>query len=218
METRIDYTLISRELSPAIVTVGYEPFHYTFATDHRGMFIDFNTAKLFGNTTNNMQTAKSRHLNSKYPLGRKTYIQAASDHRREHNLFQPLHDLLESNTCDDALIEQLDATFGDCCALGERKCKKTRPEWWTLEINRLRIWRRTLQKLQSSLKNNIDITNRLRSTCDTNNISTPLSITVESTMLAITQVRKRHPRLYEEKQRHPCPRTTRTSFNGTRRR
>jgi hypothetical protein len=187
---RIDYTLISRELSPAVVAVGYEPFHYTSATDHHGMFIDFNTAKLFGNTTNKMQTAKSRHLNSKYPLGRNTYIQAASDHGREHNLFQRLHDLLESNTRDDALIEQLDATLGDCCDLGERKCKKARPEWWTLEINRLRIWRRTLQKLQSSLKNNIDITNRIRSTCGAKNISTPPPLTVDATMLAITQVRK----------------------------
>jgi hypothetical protein len=124
---RIDYTLISRGLSPAVVAVGYEPFHYTSATEYCGMFIDFNTAKLFGNTTNKMQTAKSRQLNSKYPLGRKTYIQAASDHGREHNLFQRLHELLESNTRDDVLIEQLDATLGDCCDLGERKCKKTRP-------------------------------------------------------------------------------------------
>jgi endonuclease/exonuclease/phosphatase family metal-dependent hydrolase len=40
---RIDYTLISRELSPAVAAVGCEPFHYTSSTNHRGMFIDFHT-------------------------------------------------------------------------------------------------------------------------------------------------------------------------------
>jgi endonuclease/exonuclease/phosphatase family metal-dependent hydrolase len=49
--TRIDYTLISSQLSPAVEEVGYEPFHFTTSTDHRGMFIDFNTDKLFGNKT-----------------------------------------------------------------------------------------------------------------------------------------------------------------------
>ena len=132
---RIDYTLISRQLSPAVEEVGYESFHYTTSTDHRGMFIDFNTDKLFGNQTNTMQSAKARLLNSKYPLGRKTYIQAAADHARQNNLFERLQNLMDTNTRDDALIEKLDQTLGECCDNGEKKCRKTRPEWWTLKVN-----------------------------------------------------------------------------------
>jgi chorismate mutase len=109
------------------------------ATDHRGMFIDFYTDQLFGNDTNKLKSAQSRHLNSKYPLGRKTYIQAASNHAREQNLFARLKTLLDSNERDDALLERLDQTMTECCAIGERKCKKTRPEWWTFKVNRLRI-------------------------------------------------------------------------------
>jgi hypothetical protein len=89
------------------------------------------------------QTAKARLLNSKYPLGRKTYIQAAADHARQHNPFKRLQNLMDTNERDDALIEKLDHIIGECCDNGEKKCRKTRPEWWTLKVNRLRIWRRT---------------------------------------------------------------------------
>jgi hypothetical protein len=78
----------------------------------------------------------------------------------------------------------------ECCALGERKCKKTRPEWWTLEVNRLRIWRRILQKLKSSYKNGIDIRTRLTKHCEHSHIDKSLPDTIEATPLAITQVRK----------------------------
>jgi hypothetical protein len=79
---RIDYTLISRDLSSAVEAVGYEPFHFTSPTDHRGIYIDFKTDQLFGNTINKLKNSKLRHLNSKYPLGRKTYIQTAAEHGR----------------------------------------------------------------------------------------------------------------------------------------
>jgi chorismate mutase len=90
---------------------------------------------VFGNNTNQLKSAQSRHLNSRYPFGRKTYIQAVSDHAREQNLFAHLQTLLDGKQRDDALLEWLDQIMTECCALGERKCQKTRPEWWTLEVN-----------------------------------------------------------------------------------
>jgi hypothetical protein len=88
------------------------------------MFIDFNNDKLFGNKTNTMQTAKARLLNPKYPLGRKTYIQAAANHARQHNLFERLQTLMDTNE-RDALIEKRDHIIGECCDNGEKKCRKT---------------------------------------------------------------------------------------------
>jgi hypothetical protein len=34
---RIDYILISQDVSHAVAAIGYEPFHHTVATDHRGI-------------------------------------------------------------------------------------------------------------------------------------------------------------------------------------
>jgi hypothetical protein len=177
-------------LSPTVEEVGYEPFHYTTSTDHREMFIDFNTDIVFGNKTNTMQTANARLLNSKYPLGRKTYIQAAADHARQHNLFERLQTLVDTNKRNDALIEKLDQTNGECCDNGKKKCRRTRPEWWTLKVNRLRIWRRTLQKLQSSFKNNIDLMERLQTSIDESKIQMELPTNLQDMIAAITQARK----------------------------
>jgi hypothetical protein len=40
-QRRIDYILITQDISQAVAAIGYEPFHHTLATYHRGIFIDF---------------------------------------------------------------------------------------------------------------------------------------------------------------------------------
>jgi hypothetical protein len=145
------------------------------------MFFDFNMGKLFGNKTNTMHSAQARLLNSKYPLGRKTYILAAADHAHQHNLFERLQAFMDSNVRDGAFIKKLDQTIGECCDIGERKCSKTRKEWWTLEVNCLRIWRRNLQKLQSSFKNKINITERIQASLDESKIDRELHMPSSTT-------------------------------------
>jgi hypothetical protein len=94
---RIDYVLISEELSHAVAAVGYETFHFTIPTDHRGIYIDFYTTKRFGTDHNPLPAAHLRKLQSKYIEGRKTYIAAAHTHGEAHNLFGRLRTLLTSN-------------------------------------------------------------------------------------------------------------------------
>jgi hypothetical protein len=65
--TCIDYVLISQGLSHTISAIGYEPFHHTTPTDHRGVYIDFYTDQLFGNAHNPLLAAQFRQLQSKYP-------------------------------------------------------------------------------------------------------------------------------------------------------
>jgi hypothetical protein len=97
---------------------------------------------------------------------------------------------MDSKVRDDDFIKKLDQTIGECCDIGERKCSKTRKEWWTLEVNRLRIWRRNLQKLQSSFKNKINITERIQASLDESNINRELPTNLADTTTAITQARK----------------------------
>jgi hypothetical protein len=137
---RIDYNLISQELSRAVAAVGYEqPFHYTLPTDHRDIYIDFYTDKLFGDAYNPLPAAHLRKLQSKYTECCKTYITEAHTHGEAHNLFGCLSTLMKSKQRDDALIEILDHLLGACCTIGETRSTKTRAEWFTRKINRLRI-------------------------------------------------------------------------------
>jgi exonuclease III len=64
---RIDYVLISPAIEPAVLAVGYESFHHNIPTDHRGIFIDFDTQHLFGAEHNPMVSARHRDLKSSMP-------------------------------------------------------------------------------------------------------------------------------------------------------
>jgi hypothetical protein len=109
---RIDYILISQDISHAVAAIGYELFHHTIATDHRDVYIDFYADKLFGNATNLLPSAHLHTLQTKYPEFRKSYIREASSHAHENNLFSRLADLTKSQARDDDLIEALDKLLG----------------------------------------------------------------------------------------------------------
>ena len=66
-KTIIDYILISKELIPAVDACGYEAFEVRAKGDHRGMFIKFNTSKLYGSTTVKLAPLASRRLKSTNP-------------------------------------------------------------------------------------------------------------------------------------------------------
>jgi hypothetical protein len=136
-----------------VVAVGYEPFHHNVPTNHRGLFIDFDTQHLFGAKHNPMVSAHHRDLHSSLPQNCLTYICKALQHGHSHNLFTRLRTLLDSGKRDDAQIEILDRLLGDCCVVGEQRCQNTRQAWFTTTIATLRRWHRILQKLSSHFYN-----------------------------------------------------------------
>jgi hypothetical protein len=100
-----------------------------------------------------LPAGKHRKLQSKYTECRKTYIEAAFTPGQAHNLFDRLRLLLTSKQRDDVLIETLDHLLGECCTIGEKRCTKTRGEWFSRKINHLRLRRRILQKKHSAFMN-----------------------------------------------------------------
>jgi len=49
--SRIDYILISTSLLEAVQRSGILPYHTVFISDHRGCYVDFDAAALFGSPT-----------------------------------------------------------------------------------------------------------------------------------------------------------------------
>ncbi len=76
--TRIDFALISPELTDAVSACGYESYHQRIKSDHRGFFLDFNTEILFGNETPALAPMSLRDFLSKNPANNTAYIQANS--------------------------------------------------------------------------------------------------------------------------------------------
>jgi hypothetical protein len=132
--TRIDYA------QPAVIAVGHELFHHTAITDHRGLFVDFNTEQLFDNTHNLLASATQRILKTQQYDVKATYIQQAGTHGHENNLFARLAALTDSPNRDDSLIERLHTILGQCCHVGKNRCKEVRLGDRSSKIEQLRIW------------------------------------------------------------------------------
>jgi exonuclease III len=57
---RIDFALVSPSLVSHVKAAGYDPFGYRIPSDHRGMYIDFETEALFQHAINPLAPAEKR--------------------------------------------------------------------------------------------------------------------------------------------------------------
>ena len=76
-------------LLPAIQAYGYEPFNDLIITDHRGMYIDFDTQLLFGSKTAVLPPMSGRDIHSTNPHQITSYFklkQTYLDHQNFANL------------------------------------------------------------------------------------------------------------------------------------
>jgi exonuclease III len=110
---RIDYALLSQDLCTSVTACSYEPFHYRTTSDHRQLFLNFDTTKLFGNETERLAAMAFRNIRSKDPKSNTVYLTAKHHHLVRQNFFQ-LCGQLSTSARDDALAAQLD----DICTNG----------------------------------------------------------------------------------------------------
>jgi hypothetical protein len=156
--TRIDYCLVSLPLVSAIRSIGYEPFHFRSKTDHRGLYVDFNTDLLFGNETHRLANTPLRGINSKDIKSCETFIEASYSHCSENNLFTNLSTLIQSGHRDDNAIEIFDQLIGAAGAHAEKQCKKKRRPWWSQELHEHRQWMSMLRRMESGFTNGFNLT------------------------------------------------------------
>jgi hypothetical protein len=61
----IDYCLMDQDLAAMVTACGYEPFSAHIISDHRGLFIDFSTSHLFGNSIQPLAPMHLRDISTK---------------------------------------------------------------------------------------------------------------------------------------------------------
>jgi hypothetical protein len=77
---RIDYALLSQDLCTSVTACGYEPLHYRTTSNHRQLFLDFHTTKLFGNETERLTAMAFRDIRSKDAKGNTVYLTVKYQH------------------------------------------------------------------------------------------------------------------------------------------
>jgi hypothetical protein len=106
----IDYILVDRDLLDSIVSCGYEPFQNHILSDHRGIFIDFSTGHLFGNSTQPLAPMALRDISSKKPHQIAPYFKKKFEYQKEKGWFDKLDSIkecLKSKILNHELAEEL---------------------------------------------------------------------------------------------------------------
>ena len=106
----LDYVLMDPTLLDNVTHCGYEPFKINILSDHRGVFVDFSTNHLFGDTIRPLAPIQSRDLSTKKTHQIAPYFKNKLKHLEDHNWFsqiETLHKAFVDNTPNDALAEQL---------------------------------------------------------------------------------------------------------------
>jgi hypothetical protein len=154
---RIDYALISADLVDAVKYCGYKPFQQRIKSDHRGLFLDFNTSILFGNATAPLGPMSQRDFTAKCPTNNSKYITAKHAHLVEQDFFKHLAHLQSLPEGDHQLAERLDTNLREASKAASNKVKRFYKSWWSLAITKARATVDILRRQLSGFKTNIDV-------------------------------------------------------------
>ena len=123
----IDYILVDAFILPSIVKCGYEAFSEHIQSDHRGVYIDFHTSSLFGDTVPPIDNHTLRDMSTKRINQIPSYFQHKDKHLQDHNWYQKiqiLQDHIQSYTPNDALAEQLYCRLIEACSYAGNNLSK----------------------------------------------------------------------------------------------
>jgi hypothetical protein len=140
---RIDSVLVSHSLLQTITTLGYSPVGLISSSDHRSLFISFSTERLFGQNPTSLNSPSQRSVRSNDKQSVTTFVESMYSHLIQHNVFERAKQLLPTEpdlvSHQVNLVEAIDSIIGQAGDLGERKCHRRRPEWYSIAIVRQRL-------------------------------------------------------------------------------
>jgi hypothetical protein len=139
---RIDSVIMSRSIANSVRHIGYSPVGYLLNTDHRSLVLEFHTEQLFGNNLEALPSIISRGARSKDKASVTSFIEVMHEHLVSNNAFQRAKELKESDLPipeQIALIENLDRLLGQAGDSGEKKCRRRRPQWFSVAAVQQRL-------------------------------------------------------------------------------
>lgn len=189
--TRLDFALISRDLISSVKSCGYLPFNSNFRSDHRFLFIDFDTQSLFGSVTSALSPNTFRELSSKDSKAVNKYIRLKHDFLVHHNFFGRLRQLGDLVTPDHTLSEQLDRLLTDASLHAEKKCRRKRRGWWSVPLHQELEKKSLIEVMMSGFRNHQDCGQSVRQRLQDLDIAMPIPASMVSAKLMWRDVRTR---------------------------
>lgn len=153
---RIDSILLSRSLIHNVRKIGYSPVGLMSLSDHRAIIIEFDTKQLFGNILDPLPTIAARGVRTKDIQSVTTYVETMHSHLLANNAFERGHTLITSNGFDSELVENLDEIIGISGDMGDARCHRRRPQWYSISLVQDRLELSHLQHYLNGLKSRKD--------------------------------------------------------------
>ena len=163
----LDYILVDPTLLPHVVAAGYEPFGNHIISDHRGVYIDLDTARSFGSTIQPLLPLQLCDLSTKRSHQIAPYFHHKKQHLHDHAWFQRVTDLqraMDQDHPNDALAEDLYNRLVLASQYAGKQLKRFPPAPYSPTISRLRQIRRFLKLELTQYKTGLDLSEQLRVT------------------------------------------------------
>jgi hypothetical protein len=139
-QKRLDYMLCTSELLPAVTACGITmPFKILSPSDHRTIFVDFDTNLLFGSLPLELASPKAKAFHSRDYESSEKYIHTVNAYCAEHNLFQRSEDAVLSPTPKS--LNSLENSVGQAMQAGIKAVTKRYCTPFTPEMRRARLVR-----------------------------------------------------------------------------
>ena len=152
---RLDYALASASVSDSIVSAGYEAFDSRIPSDHRGYFFDFNTTKLFGSETQELENRSRRVLQTSNAKQVTAYIRQKNQLLSQCDAFKRMEKLASPGN-RHAFAERLDTDVLNSSLTAEKRIPKYDTPAWSVALTQARQYTSILTKQLTALKTGID--------------------------------------------------------------
>ena len=152
---RIDYALGTARFHTSLKRSGYEPFNSRIPSDHRGYFLDFDTATLFGSATQDLAMRANRGLSASNKVQVSAYIRRKYELLQQCNAFERAIQLGNPGN-RHAFAERLDRDVLTASLSAEADLPKFDEPAWSVELAHARRKVILLSKMLSVFKTGLD--------------------------------------------------------------
>jgi hypothetical protein len=113
---RLDYVLCSVPLLSTVSACGILPFNILSKSDHRTVFVDFDTKLLFGSLPSELASCKAPQFHSRDYENSETYVNSMHEYCNTNHIYKMAAAAAES--ADAAQLDRLDSAVGNAMEAG----------------------------------------------------------------------------------------------------
>jgi hypothetical protein len=134
---RLDYILCSVPLLPTVTACGILPFNILLSSDHRTVFVDFDTKLLFGSLPSELASCNDPQFKSRNYESSEHYVLAMHTYCHENNVYQMAANATVS--ANETTLNRLDNAVGQAMSAGLQAVKKRYRTPFSPEMRQTRL-------------------------------------------------------------------------------